>query len=113
MVMMKLLREMDCKKVVEDVNHPKANRSEYGFIIHKCCSFISNYQDYVVDFARRQANKRKRSIEELVFMDNPAIIINSPLQLFLTNFTSLKRLILIGGDLTCSSERFWASKSFT
>jgi hypothetical protein len=43
-----------CKLVVEDVNHFKPDTSEYSFIINKCHTFVSNFQDYIVVFSRQQ-----------------------------------------------------------
>ena len=52
----KVIFEMDCKMVVDDVHKYKPNRSEYGSIIRNCRTLLSNYSDFVVGFARRQAN---------------------------------------------------------
>jgi hypothetical protein len=42
--------------VVDEVHKYKSNRSEYGSIIRNCRTLLSNYSDFVVGFARRQAN---------------------------------------------------------
>jgi hypothetical protein len=52
----KVIFEMGCKMVVDDVHKYKPNRSEYGSIIRNCRTLLSNYSDFVVGFARRQAN---------------------------------------------------------
>ncbi|KAK2448162.1 hypothetical protein QL285_007458 [Trifolium repens] len=52
----KVIFEMDCKMVVDDVHKYRPNRSEYGSLIRHCRTLLSNYSDFVVGFARRQAN---------------------------------------------------------
>jgi hypothetical protein len=54
----KVIFELDCKMVVDDVHTDKPNRSEYGSLIVNCRTLLSSYPDYVVVFARRQANDR-------------------------------------------------------
>jgi hypothetical protein len=52
----KVFLEMDCKMVVDDVNNMKANDSEYDSIIQDCKTLVSNYNDFIVVFIRRQAS---------------------------------------------------------
>ncbi|XP_045831364.1 uncharacterized protein LOC123922710 [Trifolium pratense] len=52
----KVVFELDCKIVVDDVNKMSINQSEYGSIIQNCRTLLHHYNDFIVVFTRRQAN---------------------------------------------------------
>jgi ribonuclease HI len=52
----KVIFELDCKIVVDDVNKMSINQSEYGSIIQNCRTLLHHYNNFIVVFARRQAN---------------------------------------------------------
>ncbi|KAK2386904.1 hypothetical protein QL285_060742 [Trifolium repens] len=52
----KVIFELDCKTVVDDINSSKDNHSEYGLLIVDCKSMLFTHSNYVVTFTRRQAN---------------------------------------------------------
>ncbi|KAK2362458.1 hypothetical protein QL285_087521 [Trifolium repens] len=72
----KVIFEMDCKMVVDDVHKYKPNRSEYGSIIRNCRTLLSNYSDFVVDFARRQANGSAHAFAKAVLSHASHITFN-------------------------------------
>jgi hypothetical protein len=51
--------------VVEDTNL-KPNRSEYDFIINKCCSLLLVYKSYIVVFDRQQVNDSTHVLPERI-----------------------------------------------
>jgi hypothetical protein len=52
----KVIFEMDCKMVVDDVHNKKYNNSEYGSLFDDCRIILSNHSDFIVAFTRRQTN---------------------------------------------------------
>jgi ribonuclease HI len=52
----KVVFELDCKMVVDDIHNNYPNHSEYGSIIQDCKNILDLYNDFVVVFTRRQAN---------------------------------------------------------
>jgi hypothetical protein len=52
--------------IMKDVKHNKSNRLEYSSIINKCRTLLSNFKDYVVIFAWRQANESAHALAEAV-----------------------------------------------
>jgi hypothetical protein len=52
----KVIFELDCKIVVDDVNKMSINQLEYGSIIQNCRTLLHHYNDFIVVFARRQTN---------------------------------------------------------
>jgi hypothetical protein len=59
---------MDCKMVVEDTNL-KPNRSEYDFIINKCCSLLLVYKSYIVVFDRQQTNDSAHALPDKIELE--------------------------------------------
>jgi hypothetical protein len=52
----RVIFELDCKMVVEDVHNSKINLFEYGSIIQNCRTLFDHYNDFVIVFTRSQAN---------------------------------------------------------
>lgn len=48
--------ELDCKSVVDNIHSPGADISELGSIIQECSGIISSFPNFNVKFIRRQAN---------------------------------------------------------
>jgi hypothetical protein len=52
----KVIFEIDCKMVVDDVHNKKQNNSEYCTVVDDCRTILSNHSYFLVAFTRRQAN---------------------------------------------------------
>jgi hypothetical protein len=53
----KVVFELDCKMVVDDIHNNYPNHSEYGSIIQDCKNiYLISNNDFVVVFTRRQSN---------------------------------------------------------
>jgi hypothetical protein len=52
----KVIFEMDCKMVVDDVHNKKQNVSEHGSLIDECRTILSNHSDFIIAFTRCQVN---------------------------------------------------------
>jgi hypothetical protein len=52
----KVIFEMDCKILVDDIHNNKLNRYKYDSFIHSYRTCLLNYLDYIVVFVRPQAN---------------------------------------------------------
>jgi hypothetical protein len=52
----KVIFELDCKTVVDDVHNNKPNASECDLLIDECRTLLLNYSDFIIAFTRRQTN---------------------------------------------------------
>jgi len=52
----KVLIELDCKLVVDNIFYRKSNQSEFGSIIFECRSLLKHYPNFKINFVMGQAN---------------------------------------------------------